>query len=124
MVGIGWWCMKDSAADDTVVDRLRYAIANSAFPNAAEDYAQHLLQRLTQPVRVSILGLPESGKSELINMFVGQPILHNKVRLPTTEIVYGPSEAMIVTGVDGKSKRHEKVDLNLLKSASAAFLME
>ena len=97
--------MKDSAADDTVIDRLRYAIANAAFPKAASDYAQHLLQRLAQPVRVSILGLPNSGKSELINMFVGQSLLHNKVRLPTTEIVYGASAAMIVTDVDGIAMR-------------------
>ena len=114
--------MKDSAVDDTVIDRLRYAIANSAFPKAAADYAQHLLQRLAQPVRVSIFGLPNSGKSELINMFVGRPILHNKVRLPTTEVVYGASEAMIVTDVNGKSERHEKIDFDVLKPGSAAFL--
>lgn len=114
--------MKDNAADETVIDQLTLAIEQGAFPKVASDYANHLLHRLSAPVRVSVFGIPGSGKSELINMFVGRSVLSDKVRLPTTEIVYGPNEAMTLTDAKGRSHRHEKVDLSLVSSESAAFL--
>ena len=114
--------MKDGAADDTVVDRLKGALAGDTMPKAARDYAQHLLSRLSQPVRVSVLGTPRSGKSELVNMFVGRQLIPKEARLPTTEFTCGDSEAMTVTAVDGSIKRFEHIDLEALSGGSAAFL--
>ena len=67
--------MKDNAADDTVIERLEGALEAETLPKAAQDYARHLLRRLSQPVRVSVLGLPGSGKSQLVNMFLGEKVL-------------------------------------------------
>lgn len=114
--------MKDTAADDTVIDDLQAALDGDTMPKAARDYAEHLINRLSQPVRVSILGKPLTGKSELVNMFLSQRLLTKELRLPTTEFVYGETEAMTVTAVDGSTERHEGIDLSALKGGNAAFL--
>ncbi len=114
--------MKDNAADDTVIDRLKEALDGDTMPKAAQDYALHLLKRLSQPVRVSILGTPGSGKSELVNMFVGRRLIPKDAVLPTTEFVYSDSEAMTVTGADGSVQRFNTIDLASLADGSAAFL--
>ena len=114
--------MKDSASDDTVIDRLKSALDGDTMPQAARDYAHHLLNRLSQPVRVSILGNPQSGKSELINMFVGHRLIPKDAQLPTTEFVWGASETMTVTAADGSVKRFNTIDLETLSGGTAAFL--
>ena len=114
--------MKDSASDDTVIDRLQGALDGETMPKAARDYALHLLNRLSQPVRVSILGTPRSGKSELVNMFVGRRLIPMDAALPTTEFVWAAEEAMTVTGADGSVNRFDKIDLEALSDGSAAFL--
>lgn len=114
--------MKDSASDDTVIDRLQGALDGETMPKAARDYALHLLNRLSQPVRVSILGAPRSGKSELVNMFVGRRLIPKDAALPTTEFVWAAEEAMTVTGADGTVNRFDKIDLEALADGSAAFL--
>ncbi len=114
--------MKDNVGDDTVVDRLRGALDADLLPKAARDYAKHLLNRLSQPVRVSVLGLPGAGKSELVNMVLGRRLLPKDAKLPTTELVWGDAEAMTVTSVDGGVKRVDGIDLSSISGSNAAFL--
>ncbi len=114
--------MKDNATDDTVIETLEAALASSSLPTAARDYAQHLLRRLSSPVRLSVLGLPNSGKSELINMFAGRRLLPRNARLPTTELVYGEFDRMTVTWVDGRVTTEDKLDFDGVSGKNAAFL--
>ncbi|MBT8419052.1 MAG: hypothetical protein KJO42_16565 [Silicimonas sp.] len=114
--------MKDSTLDETVIDTLQAALDSERLPTAAREYAQHLLRRLGSPVRVSVLGLPMSGKSELINMFVGRRLFPKDAQLPTTEIVHGDVERMTVTGADGKVDVTDKIDLEQISGSNAAFL--
>lgn len=114
--------MKDTAIDDTVIETLAAALQSDALPAAAREYAEHLLRRLLSPVRMSVLGLPKSGKSELINMFLGRRLLPKDARLPTTEIVYGETDRMTATGADGSVMTEDKIDLSLVDGRDAAFL--
>ena len=114
--------MKDGAPDDTVIDRLKGALDGDTMPKAARDYAEHLLTRLSQPVRVSILGTPHSGKSELVNMFLGRRLIPKDSALPTTEFVWGEKEAMTLTAADGSVQRFDTIDLEALSGGNAAFL--
>lgn len=114
--------MKDTSVDDTVIETLEIALASDSLPVAARDYASHLLRRLGSPVRMSVLGLPGSGKSELINMFVGRRLFPKDARLPTTEIVYGATERMTVTRADGKIVTEDGIDLKKVSGKNAAFL--
>lgn len=114
--------MKDNAADDTVIDRLLGALDSDALPPAALDYAKHLLNRLSQPVRISVFGTPKSGKSELINMFVGDRLVPKDAQLPTTEFTWAESEAMMVTSADGTTEQFDGIDLEAVSGTNAAFL--
>lgn len=114
--------MKDNAADDTVIDRLLGALDSNALPPAAFDYAKHLLNRLTQPVRISVFGTPKSGKSELINMFVGDRLVPKDAQLPTTEFAWAETEAMMVTSADGETEQFDHIDLDAVSGKNAAFL--
>ena len=114
--------MKDNAADDTVIERLSLALEADALPKAAQDYAHHLLNRLSQPVRVSILGLPGSGKSQIVNMLIGDALIPRDAHLPTTEIVWGDIPKTIVTATDGSTIVQEGADLAPISGESAAFL--
>lgn len=114
--------MKDTVSDDHVVDHLNNALESGALPKAAHDYAKHLLKRLSQPVRVSVLGAHESGKSALINMFLGRSLIPEGTELPTTEIVWGDAECMTITAADGSVTKVHSVDLDALAGLNAAFL--
>lgn len=114
--------MKDTPVDDTVIETLEAALASDSLPVAARDYATHLLRRLCSPVRVSVLGLPGSGKSELINMFVGRRLFPKDARLPTTEIVHGDVPRMTVTGADGKVVTENTINLEKVSGRNAAFV--
>lgn len=109
-------------ADDTVIDRLLGALSSDALPKTAHDYAKHLLNRLSQPVRVSVMGLPKSGKSELINMFVGYRLVPKDAKLPTTEFAWGEVESMTVTAADGTTKQFDQVNLKSVTDTNSAFL--
>lgn len=114
--------MKDTSVDYTVIETLETALANDSLPTAARDYAKHLLKRLASPVRVSVMGVPHSGKSELINMFLGRRVLPKDARLPTTEVVYGETGGMTVTRADGTRESFDKLDLAKVSGKNAAFL--
>lgn len=114
--------MKGGGGDETVIERLNAALEADALPKAAHDYARHLTKRLSQPVRVSVLGPPGSGKSQLINMFMGQALVPPNASLPTTEYAYGDVAQMIVTGADGAVVRVHGTDVAALAGRSAAFL--
>lgn len=114
--------MKDNAGDDTVIERLEGSLDADTLPSAARDYARHLVRRLSQPVRVSVLGFPGSGKSQLVNMFLGEAIIPEGVVLPTTEYAYGDVAQMVVTGTDGAVVKVHGTDVSALSGRSAAFL--
>lgn len=114
--------MKDNAGDDTVIERLEGALDAEALPKAARDYARHLVRRLSQPVRVSVLGLPGSGKSQIVNMFLGEQIVPEGVSLPTTEYAYGEEAQMVITGADGSVVRVHGSDVSSVSGSKAAFL--
>lgn len=114
--------MKDNAGDDTVIERLEGALEAETLPKAARDYARHLVRRLSQPVRVSVLGLPGSGKSQLVNMFLGEKVVPEGVSLPTTEIAYGDRPQMVITGADGNVVRVHGADVSSVSGSKPAFL--
>ncbi|MEL7150685.1 MAG: hypothetical protein AAGK71_08125 [Pseudomonadota bacterium] len=114
--------MKDNAADDTVIERLEGALEAETLPKAARDYAHHLVRRLSQPVRVSVLGLPGSGKSQLVNMFLGESMVPEGAILPTTEYAWGEKPRMIVTGAEGSAITVHGSDVKALSGQNAAFL--
>lgn len=114
--------MNNNTADDKVVERLTQVASSVALPDAARDYVRHLVSRLSRPVRVSVLGKPKSGKSQLINLFVGQKLVPEDAELPTTEFAWGETACMTVTASDGSVAKVHSSDLATLSGRNAAFL--
>ncbi|MXQ09518.1 hypothetical protein GQ651_16855 [Alphaproteobacteria bacterium GH1-50] len=114
--------MKDAAADDTVLDLLRHAVETDALPKAARGHATHLIQRLSSPVRLTLLGPPGSGKSHLINMFVGRAFLPSDLHLPTLEVTWGETEQIEATLASGEKKTVSGLDFRTVAAMQPAFL--
>lgn len=110
-------------ADDlSVLDRLKLALDAEALPSGARDHATHLIRRLSSPVRIACLGRGQSGKSELINMFVGRRVIPTDRKLPTLEVVWGAAERLSITAANGAVSDVGLDRLNDAGLSSAAFL--
>lgn len=114
--------MKDAAPDDGIIDRVRQALERDLLPKAARGHAAHLLQRLSSPVRVTLLGNQGSGKSELVNMLLGRRVLPKSKDLPTTEVLWGEDEEIEVTAADGKKHIVPGLDFAAVAKLSPVLL--
>lgn len=79
---------------------LAAAIAARQFPQAASERASKLLSRLETPTRVTILGLPKSGKTGIFNLLAGETVLPEGMPA-TVQMVYGNEPKATVTLRDG-----------------------
>ena len=114
--------MKDAAPDDSIFDRVRLALERNLLPKAAHGHAAHLLQRLSSPVRVTLIGDPGVGKSELVNMLLGRRVLPRDSGLPTTEVLWGDKEEIEVTSADGTKHVVDGLDFAAVKKLSPVLL--
>lgn len=116
--------MKDFAADELVIARLRAALDADGVPSAARKHAKQLIERLSNAVRVTLLGMPGSGKSSLINMFVGRAIIPTDMRLPSVELVWGDRERIVETASDGAIIKHDGCDFSNVSERAAYLRVE
>ena len=112
--------MSGQAQGDLVIDQLEVALAEGALPAAAQDHARQILKRLTQPVRVTLMGLPGSGKSMLLNMLLGRELLTGA--LPTVEVTWGLTEKTVLTTQGGKTMTRRGLDFELVAEQQPAFV--
>lgn len=91
---------------DEITERLR-AIASSAATPAVAEQARRLISRLSSPVRVVLLGLPDSKKLELLNALAAGPALPAAAKDVTVELRYGKVETAEITFSDGSVVQRE-----------------
>lgn len=92
-----------AAAEQTYQD-LKQALAEGKIPTQVTETAEKLLGRLHQPVRVSVMGLPNAGKSSLINLLLSKTVMPEGVQLPTAQFLHGKAPKAICTLPDGSMK--------------------
>ncbi len=97
-------------------------IAEGQLPAAAQVTAETLLRQLTQPVRVTLLGAPQSGKSTLANLLLASPVLPANLRLPTVQIVWGDRPACNCVLADGSSRRFDGFDAAAVAELAPALV--
>jgi hypothetical protein len=107
---------------DSVVPHLAAALRSAALPARATLAGQQLLERLTSPIRVAILGHPGSGKSELLNLIAGERIIPAGVQLPSVELRFGTRRRMALVDPDGEETPLAMGDLGRVGREAATLL--
>lgn len=96
--------MSGAQAMATVQNRLAAALETGRMPQGAGARGAQLLARLKAPVSVVVMGPPGSGKTSLVNLLIGRPLVPGGIDLPVTEIVSGPAPRTVFTLADGTAR--------------------
>lgn len=114
--------MSNQSRGNRVQDELTQAVAAMRLPEDVQQRAEKLLERLRQPVRLALMGLPGSGKSALLNLLVGADVVPEGVGLPTLQLIYGPTEQTICTLPDGTRQTLPHGDASEIAELSPVFV--
>lgn len=114
--------MSNQSRGNKVQDDLTRAVAANCLPDDVQQRAEKLLERLQQPVRLALMGMPGSGKSTLLNLLVGTNVVPTGVRLPTLQLVYGPTEQTMCTLPDGTKQTLPHTDAAQIADLSPVFV--
>ncbi|MCV2882961.1 hypothetical protein [Actibacterium sp. XHP0104] len=81
---------------DAVREGLKLAVTALASRPAQRDKARALLDRLNTPVRIMVMGLPGSGKSQVMNILAGQSLFDEMPHPTLVDVAYGPRARILV----------------------------
>lgn len=104
------------------VDLLRASLASGRLKPDALQNGERLLQRVTSPVRIAVLGLPDSGKSELLNVLVGRRLVQEDFMMPTLEVRWGEAEQTRLTLQDGSVETHDGLAYDAITASQPALV--
>ncbi|MEP5760768.1 MAG: hypothetical protein ABJ327_15950 [Litoreibacter sp.] len=112
--------------DENAVKNLRARFEAAAFsnqiPKDVKVTLEGLFERLSNPVKVSLMGLPGSGKSQVLNLLVGEEIIPRGVSLPTTQLTYGETPRAVCTYNDGTEEVFDRVDAKDIAAQQPIFV--
>ena len=114
--------MTDASASANVLIQLEHSLASGNLPSKAQHAGKRFLDRLKSPVRTVISGLSGSGKSQLLNLLVGQCIVPGYTALPPLSLSWAQHPQTVVTLHDGTVESRDAVDLHGLTSARVKFV--
>ncbi|MCK0095857.1 hypothetical protein MWU60_09795 [Yoonia sp. F2084L] len=114
--------MSNQSLGNRVQSELKQAVDSGLLPRSVQEKAAKLLERLQQPVRIAVMGLPRSGKSSLLNLLVGSDVIPDGVRLPTLQLTYGDTPQSICTLPDGSKQTLDSVDTAAISALSPVFV--
>lgn len=114
--------MSVKAAADKSYDTLKDALAEGKFPENVADTAVKLCHRLKEPVRVSVMGMPGSGKSAVVNLLLNQIVMPEGVQWPTTQFLKGEVTQAICTMADGASQVINGADPHAIAACDPMFV--
>lgn len=114
--------MSNQSLGNRVQSELKQAVDSGLLPHSVQDKAAKLLQRLQQPIRIAVMGLPRSGKSSVLNLLVGSDVIPDGVRLPTLQLAYGDIAQSICTLPDGSKQTLDSVDTAAISALSPVFV--
>ncbi len=108
--------------DGDVLMKLENALASGALPTHVRKTGQHLLDRLQSPVRCVVLGLPGSGKSQLLNFLAGRAVIPDRACFPIFELSWAESPRTVFTGQDGTAETFDGIVLEKGPGPVVAFV--
>lgn len=114
--------MSNQSVENRVLAELTQAVSSGLLPESVQDNAQKVLARLRQPVRLGLLGMPQSGKSTLLHLLTGYDVGTDGSRLPTMQLSYGETSQSICTLPDGSKKTLQTVDAGQVAALLPVFV--
>lgn len=114
--------MSSSGEQDKTRRSLALALAEDRLPEDVREYAQRLLVQLDRPIRVSLLGLPKSGKSALMTFLLGRQLVPVGTPFPTTEVTASALPQVHLTLQDGTKKTLQDLDPEAILAEQPIFV--
>jgi hypothetical protein len=101
---------------------LKDAIATGRLSGPLLKNAEGILDRIEAPVRLGILGLPQGGKSLILNFLLGASVVPEDVRLPTISLSYGLEPTAVCTLRDGSKQTVNGADMRAVADLNPVFV--
>jgi len=114
--------METAPTIESVLPHLEEALADPSIPARAHIAGRQLLDRLTSPIRVVVTGHPGSGKSQLINLLAGEPVIGEATNLPSLELRHGPERKLTIELADGRTETRPFETLASLDREKVGFV--
>ncbi len=114
--------MSKQSLGTRVQSELQQAVDSGLLPESIHKKAEDILTHLQKPVRLALMGMPESGKSSLMNLLVANDVIPKGVSLPTLQLLYGETEQATCTLPDGSKKVFGTVDPAAIAALSPVFV--
>jgi len=81
--------------------QLADCLAADGVPPAHKDVGGQVLHKLCQPLQITVVGLPDSGKTSLINMLLGDVAIPAVPGASVVRVMNGPEPKTIIEHADG-----------------------
>lgn len=114
--------MSNQSLGNRVQAALTEAVNARVLPDDVQMTAEKLLARLQKPVRLALLGLPQSGKSTVLNLLVGSDLLPEGLSLPSLQLTHGEVATATCTLPDGSKQTVEGADPEAIAALSPVFV--
>ena len=109
-------------AQQSTQNALSAAVAARTIAAEDKDFASKILSRLETPTRVTLMGMPKSGKTSIFNMLAGREIVPEGLAA-TVQLVHGETEKVTATLRDGSKLEFEgPLDMQRVGSLTPAFV--
>ncbi len=114
--------MSAARSEQEICAALDKGLASGIFPDAVAEQAKSYLSHLREPVRLSVMGLPGTGKSTLTNFLTGASVVPEGIRMPSLWVVKGDRNRAICTLRDGTEQVVEPIDAAEIAACAPVFV--
>jgi hypothetical protein len=103
-------------------EQLSAILASAVLPPSARALAERVEARLSAPVRIAVVGVPEAGKRRIVEGLLGGAVLPAVAGLPPAEIALGAGDRIGVVTGDGAEARIDVAEFHQLDPADLALI--
>jgi hypothetical protein len=102
--------------------RLQALLSGGSLSAAVSAAGTELLARIDAPARVTLFGLPGSGRSRVLNLLAGETVIPNGFVPPTLQLRHGEAERTLATLADGSKSAWPGLAIRELIRAEPVFV--